>query len=180
MGRQLEQLERLLMDLTDLARGGAGGQSLRRQEVDVAQLLRDVIQDAEGVIRSSHHELRADLEPLRATVQGDPDRLRQVFSNVLLNAAKYTDPGGQITVSARVDATHVMIGVRDNGHGIDAEVLPRIFDVFVRADQTQPGMGVGLSVVRQIVEQHGGHVHARSEGKGCGSEFVVTLPLVRG
>jgi signal transduction histidine kinase len=175
MERQVQHLERLLMDLSELARSGQGGLELRLGRVDVLQILRDVLQETDAVIRARNHQLDSNIAP-SAYVEGDAVRLRQVFSNLLVNAAKYTDPGGRITVTGTTDRTEVAVSVADNGRGIDAATLPHIFELFVQEDTRAVGMGVGLHVVQQIVAKHGGRVEARSGGKGAGSDFVVYLP----
>jgi CheY-like chemotaxis protein len=118
------------------------------------------------------------------TVKGDPTRLNQVVSNLLTNAAKYTPPGGHITIRTERHDDHVIIRVRDTGMGIAPEVLPRVFDLFVQErqaiDRSQGGLGLGLTIVRNLVERHGGTVSATSDGPGQGSEFVVRLPRVTG
>jgi len=129
--------------------------------------------------RSHHLELPQSCEPI--FVDGDPARLAQVLANLLNNAAKYTDPGGRITVTLTGEGERVVLRVRDNGAGIAPEVLPRIFDMFVQEgrsiDRSQGGLGLGLAIVRSLVELHGGTVSVHSEGLGRGSEFVVSLPL---
>src|SRR5262249_38864190 len=117
-----------------------------------------------------------------AHVEADPTRLQQVVGNLLSNAAKYTDPGGAILLTARQEGTELVLRVRDTGIGIAPEMLPRIFDLFVQAerrlDRSQGGLGIGLTLVRKLVEMHGGPVAAHSEGPGKGSEFVVRLPAL--
>jgi signal transduction histidine kinase len=175
MERQVQQLERLLMDLTELAAKGQGELELRLERVDVFEVLRDVLQEGEALMRAQKHQLLCHLPP-SVHVLADAGRLRQVFSNLLLNAAKYTDAGGRIVVSATADDSEVAISIADNGRGIDPATLPHIFELFVQEDARGAGMGVGLHIVRQIVGKHGGRVEARSQGKGLGSEFIVRLP----
>jgi signal transduction histidine kinase len=175
MERQLSQLERLLMDLTELAREGRSALALRLRPIDVVQIVREVVHEAEPLVRERRHELSSQL-PGPYLVAGDPGRLRQIFSNLLVNAAKYTDPGGRIRVFARVEEAEIVIVIADNGQGIDASALPHIFELFVQEQVHGTGMGVGLHVVQQLVTTHGGRVHAYSAGKGHGSEFVVRLP----
>jgi signal transduction histidine kinase len=177
MDRQIQRLERLVVDLTGLVAGRTRGLAVRLEHVDVLELLRDVLHDAETLMQSKHHALHAHLPSSPIPVQGDGGRLRQVFSNLLLNAAKYTDPGGQITVAAACDGGQVAVSVRDTGRGIDSATLPRIFDLFVQEDSTGPGLGIGLHVVRDVVERHAGQIEVRSEGRGRESEFVVRLPI---
>ena len=115
-------------------------------------------------------------------VEGDPTRLEQVFVNLLTNAAKYTEKGGRISLSAVADGDHHVVHVRDNGEGISADLLPRLFEMFTQADsgthRSRGGLGIGLSVVKDLVEMHGGSIHAASQGIGRGSEFTVRLPAV--
>jgi signal transduction histidine kinase len=175
MERQVLQLERLLMDLTELASKGQGELELRLESIDVFEVLRDVLQEGEALMRAAGHQVSCRL-PAPVYVPADAGRLRQVFSNLLMNAAKYTDPGGQVVVSATADSSEVAISIADNGRGIDPDTLPHIFELFVQEDARGAGMGVGLHIVRQIVARHGGRVEARSQGKGLGSEFIVRLP----
>jgi signal transduction histidine kinase len=176
MERQVQQLERLLMDLTELASKGQGELELRLERVDAFEVLRDVLQEGEALMRSHKHEVVC-LLPTAVYVSADAGRLRQVFSNLLMNAAKYTDTGGRIVVSATFDESEVAISIADNGRGIDPAALPHIFELFVQEDAQGAGMGVGLHIVRQIVAKHGGRVEAHSRGKGLGSEFIVRLPI---
>jgi len=128
-------------------------------------------------MRSQNHEVVCILPP-SLHVRADAGRLRQVFSNLLMNAAKYTDAGGRIVVSATCSQSEVAISIADNGRGIDPSALPHIFELFVQEDAQGAGMGVGLHIVRHIVGKHGGRVEARSQGKGFGSEFIVRLPTL--
>ena len=174
MERQVQHLERLLMDLTELAHTGLAGLELRIGRVDVMQILRDVLEETDAVARARQHQLDSRLLA-SVFVAGDPVRLRQIFSNLLVNATKYTEPGGRITIAATVTGREVAVSVADNGRGIDPATLPHVFELFVQEDAHALGMGVGLHVVQQIVTRHGGRVEARSAGKG--SEFVVYLPI---
>jgi signal transduction histidine kinase len=135
-----------------------------------------VIQEGEALMQAQDHQMLCQLPP-SLHVRADAGRLRQVFSNLLMNAAKYTDDGGRIVVSAMSDESEVAISIADNGRGIDPATLPHIFELFVQEDALGAGMGVGLHIVRQIVARHGGRVEARSQGKGFGSEFIVRLPI---
>src|SRR5262249_54435662 len=123
------------------------------------------------------------LPPAPLVLRGDPVRLAQVFLNLLNNAAKYTDPGGRISLTAERDGGDVVVRVRDTGIGISADMLPRIFELFCQSDRwearSQGGLGIGLCLVRSLVQLHGGSVHAASAGPGRGSEFTVRLPLAR-
>src|SRR5215831_1454940 len=128
--------------------------------------------------------LSVSLPPEPVYAEADPTRLQQVVGNLLSNAAKYTDPGGHILLTARQEGAELVLRVRDTGIGIPADVLPRIFDLFVQAerrlDRSQGGLGIGLTLVKRLVEMHGGSVTAHSDGPGKGSEFVVRLPALTG
>ena len=152
MERQVQQLERLLMDLTELASKGQGELELRLERVDVFEVLRDVLQEGEALMRAQKHEVVC-LLPAPVYVSADAGRLRQVFSNLLVNAAKYTDTGGRIVVTAQSEDSEVAISIADNGRGIDPAALPHIFELFVQEDAQGAGMGVGLHIVRQIVDK---------------------------
>lgn len=178
--RQVRHLVGLVDDLLDISRITRGGVQLKREHVDIADVVATAIEMAAPAIERSSHELRVEVER-GLIVHGDPARLAQVLANLLTNAAKYTDPGGRITVRAGVQDGEAMIVVRDTGVGIAADLLDHVFDVFVQerqaVDRSQGGLGLGLAIVRSFVEAHGGRVSARSDGKGCGSEFAVYLPL---
>jgi CheY-like chemotaxis protein len=150
--------------------------------VNVADAVRRAVETAQPVIDALGHDLTVDLPAEPLPVCGDLVRLSQVFSNLLNNAAKYTEEGGQIWLTARREGGAAVVSVRDTGVGIRADVLPRVFDLFTQADGTlqraQGGLGIGLTLVRRLVELHGGTVEAHSAGPGRGSEFVVRLPLV--
>ncbi|MDP3911359.1 MAG: PAS domain S-box protein [Gemmatimonadales bacterium] len=179
--RQTAHMTRLVDDLLDVSRITRGRIELRRERVDVGAVLRNAVEANRAMIEKSGHHLTMDLplaEPLY--VDGDAARLTQVFANLIDNAAKYTDPGGRITVGARRDGPTVTIGVTDSGIGIPAEEMPRVFEMFTQASQplerSKGGLGVGLALVERLVRLHGGTVTARSEGPGKGSEFIVQLP----
>jgi signal transduction histidine kinase/ActR/RegA family two-component response regulator len=180
MGRQVRHMARLIDDLLDLSRIMQGKFDLRRERVELAAVVADAVETARPVIDAKGHELTLSLPAGSATLDVDPIRLSQVLTNLLNNAAKYSEPGGDIALSARREGAEIVIGVRDNGVGIAPEMLPRIFDLFMQegrsADRSQGGLGVGLSLVKSLVEMHGGGVQARSEGLGLGSEFLVRLP----
>jgi PAS domain S-box-containing protein len=179
--RQVNHLVRLVDDLMEVARVTRGRIELRKEVVDLGAMLRSAVETSRPLIEAARHELVVDLPPEPVTLVADPVRLAQVIANLLNNAAKYTEQGGRITVAARRDGEHAVIVVGDSGIGIPGDVLPRVFDLFAQADRTyhrsQGGLGIGLTLVRTLVELHGGTVAARSEGLGCGSEFVVRLPL---
>ena len=178
--RQVRHMARLLDDLLDVARISRGRIDLRRETVAVASILRQAVEAVRPLIEERRHELTVapPAEPL--WVDADPTRLEQVLTNLLNNAAKYTDPGGRIGLGAGREGDEVVVRVRDTGVGIAPDMLPRIFDLFVQAerrlDRSQGGVGIGLTLVRRLVELHGGTVEAFSPGLGRGSEFVVRLP----
>ena len=181
LARQVQQMARLVDDLLDASRITQGKITLRQEPLEFMAVLARAIETTRSVISSRGHRLSVVMseEPIR--VRGDLTRLVQVFSNLLHNAAKYTPPGGQIDVSAQVSDGYVELRVRDNGVGIAPELLPRVFDLFSQADQTiarsEGGLGIGLALVRHIVELHDGSVEACSGGLALGSEFRVRLPL---
>jgi PAS domain S-box-containing protein len=179
--RQVVHLTRLVDDLMDVARINQGRIELRKQALDLAPVVERAVEAVQSSIEGCGHALSVSLpaEPVR--LEADPTRLEQVIWNLLSNAAKYTEPGGKIRLSVRRDGGWVALRVRDTGIGIEPEMLPRIFGMFVQADgrrdRTQGGLGIGLSLVKTLVEMHGGGVEARSGGLGQGSEFVVRLPV---
>ncbi|HEU4411499.1 MAG TPA: response regulator [Polyangiaceae bacterium] len=183
MERQLGHLVRLVDDLLDVARISRGKVELRRERIEVRAVLDHAVEVSRPLVEAARHALdvRAPGEPL--WLDGDLTRLAQVVSNLLNNAAKYTPDGGRIELSARAEGGEAVIRVSDNGAGISAEMLPRVFDLFAQVDRTrdraQGGLGIGLSLVRRLVELHGGAIEAKSEGLGRGSSFEVRLPLVR-
>jgi PAS domain S-box-containing protein len=178
--RQVRHMARLLDDLLDVARINRGRIELRKETVDVAVITQRTVEAMRPLIDERRHELTVSLadEPLH--VEADPTRLEQVLTNLLNNAAKYTDPGGRITVSAGREDGEVVLRVRDTGIGIAPDILPRIFDLFVQAerrlDRSQGGIGIGLTLVRKLIELHGGRIEATSAGIGQGSEFIIRLP----
>src|SRR5690606_30337115 len=180
MARQVSHMCRLVDDLLEVSRITRGKIELRTERIEVGQVLRGVL-DAwrAGAERAGHHVVVAlPGEPLY--VRGDSVRLAQVFANLLNNAVKSTEPGGRIEVGARHEDGKVVVSVRDNGVGIAPEMLPRIFDMFAQVDRasnrSQGGLGIGLTLVRSLVQLHGGTVTAYSAGVGQGAEIVVTLP----
>ena len=180
MGRQVRQMVRLVDDLFDLSRIMQGKLDLRKERIELATVVADAVETARPGVEAKGHELIVSLPAGPMPLDADPVRLSQALTNLLNNAAKYSEPGGRIVLSARREGAEVVIGVRDDGVGIAPEMLPRIFDLFVQegrsADRSQGGLGVGLALVKSLVEMHGGSVQARSEGLGLGSEFLVRLP----
>ncbi|WP_170162317.1 CHASE domain-containing protein [Caldimonas tepidiphila] len=179
--RQTRHMVRLLDDLLDVSRISRGTIVLQREPVTVAAVLDAAIETSRPAIDARGHRLRLDAVDPALTVLGDATRLAQVFSNLLNNAANYTDPGGEIRVRVAREGDRVDVTVQDNGIGIEAAMLPRVFEMFVQAERPADrsgGLGIGLMLVRSLVELHGGTVRARSEGRGHGSEFTVCLPLL--
>jgi signal transduction histidine kinase/heme-degrading monooxygenase HmoA len=178
--RQLKQITRLVEDLSDTARIAAGEVELRRSEIDVTRQLRELATAWEALAHDEHKTFGADLPDTPLIVSGDIDRLQQIFSNLMSNAFKYTPPGGHVQVRLRRDGDAAVIEVRDEGEGIPLERLPRIFELFQRATTTGSGLGVGLAVVKALVDAHGGTIAVTSAGLGEGATFTVRLPLYRG
>lgn len=181
MTRQVEHMCRLVDDLLEVSRITRGKIELRRERVELGRVIRSALETSGSFIERAEHKLTVSLPGEPLVVDGDAVRLTQVFANLLHNAVKYTDAPGEIEVSARRDGNAVVVSVRDNGVGIQAEMLPRIFDMFTQAerspDRRQGGLGIGLTLVRSLVHMHSGAVEARSEGPGRGAEFLVRLPL---
>jgi signal transduction histidine kinase/ActR/RegA family two-component response regulator len=181
MERQVGQMVRLVDDLLEVSRITRGKIELRRTRAALAAVIEAAIETSRPQIETSRHALGVELPPEPLYLDADATRLAQVFANLLNNAAKYTDPGGRITIEAAREGDEVAVCVRDTGMGIAPSALSRVFDMFVQADHAsermQGGLGIGLTLVRRLVEMHGGSVQARSEGPGKGSEFVVRLPL---
>ena len=179
---QVGHMARLIDDLLDVARITSGKIQLRAEPVDLAAAMRHAAEAARPLIEARGHHFALTPPPGPARVQGDPTRLEQVLTNLLNNAAKYTEPGGQIAFTAELAPGLATLRVRDNGTGIAPEMLPRIFDLFAQDDRSlvrsQGGLGIGLTLVRSLVELHGGTVTAASAGPGLGSEFVVRLPTL--
>ena len=184
MRRQLLQLVRLVDDLLDISRITLGKVNLRKERVTLAECLRTAVEEAQPCLDLAQHELTISMPPDQVYLDADPVRLAQVFSNLLNNAIKYTELPGAIELTAVREATEVRVSVRDNGGGIAADLLPRVFDIFMQGAEprrnAQSGLGLGLTLVRALVQMHGGTVEARSSGLGLGSEFVVRLPLASG
>jgi PAS domain S-box-containing protein len=180
MGRQLAHMTRLVDDLLDVARFTQGRVELRRARVPLAGVLEQAVEVARPLIEARRHRVFVSPAP-NILVDADATRLVQVFGNLLNNAAKYTPPGGDISLSSRIRSDGVVVSVKDSGEGIEPALLPSIFDLFTQGqrslDRSQGGLGVGLTVVRAIVEMHGGTVTASSPGIGGGSTFEVHLPL---
>ena len=180
--RQVQHMTRLVDDLLDVSRVSRGKIELRKEKVNLASIIARAVENARPIIDAHNHELILNLLPPPIHLEGDPTRLVEVLGNLLTNAAKYTDSGGRIYLTAERSGDRVLLRVRDTGIGIRPDVLPHIFDLFVQADRaidrSAGGLGIGLTLVRSLVELHGGTVTAASEGLGQGSEFSVSLPVL--
>jgi signal transduction histidine kinase len=180
ISRQVRHMASLLDDLLDISRITRGVLILRKDQVDLRSALESAIETAQPAISAKRHVLRRELPDERITLQADPVRLCQIVANLLTNAAKYTDPDGEITLRVHRDAESIVISVRDTGIGIAPDMLPTVFDMFAQVDSardhSEDGLGIGLALVKGFVELHGGRVEARSAGLEHGSEFIVYLP----
>ncbi|UQA58463.1 hybrid sensor histidine kinase/response regulator [Polyangium aurulentum] len=180
--RQVQHLVRLVDDLLDVSRITRGKVELERRPVEIGAVVAKAIEMASPLLEARKHRLSVEVAPEGLLVDGDEHRLAQVLGNLLTNAAKYTDPGGDVSVSASCIDGEVVVRVKDSGMGISAELLPRVFELFVQGqralDRSEGGLGLGLAIVRSLVEMHGGRVSASSEGHGKGSEMVVRLPAI--
>jgi len=181
MERQVDHLVRLVDDLLELSRISRGTFELRRQPIALAEVVEHAVDTSQPLIRSGLHHLDVSLPSEPLWLDGDPVRLAQILANLLNNAATYTEPGGRIQLEASREGDTAVLSVRDNGAGIEPESLPRIFQMFGRGERARSpgpvGLGIGLALARRLAEMHGGSLEARSEGRGMGSEFRVTLPL---
>jgi signal transduction histidine kinase len=179
--RQLRQMLRLTSGMQDLSSMSRGELKLRRERIDLRVVLARSIETMEPELQQHMHHLTTRWPDGPVWLQGDANRLDQVFQNLLSNASKYTNPGGDLALALQVHDRHAVVRVRDSGIGITAEALPDIFNLFMQADPTaprsHPGLGIGLTLVKTLVELHGGGVTAHSAGLGQGSEFTVRLPI---
>jgi len=180
MQRQFEHLVRLVDDLLDVSRIARGKIELRPERTSLGAVLERAVEAARPLIDSRKHELTFQLPEHPLGLYVDPVRLAQVVTNLLTNAAKYMEEGGEIVVSAHVEGDDLILSVRDTGIGIPAKMLPQVFEMFMQVEQGRTrahgGLGIGLTLVKSIVQMHGGHVEARSNGPGEGSEFIIRLP----
>ena len=178
--RQTDHLARLVDDLLDVSRITSGKIALQRRATDLCELAHRAAKAIDGAARKQHHEVIVTTHCDPVYIDADPVRMEQVVNNLLTNAIKYTPAGGKITISVHPNDGHAELRVRDNGMGITSELLPRVFELFTQAeralDRSQGGLGIGLTLVRALVEMHDGHVSVNSDGPGRGSEFVITLP----
>jgi len=181
IARQLQHMKRLLDDLLDVSRVSQGKIELRKQPVELATLLLQAVEVSRPMMVDKRQQLALTLAQQQLPLEADPTRIVQVFANLLNNAAKFTNVRGRITLASTVEGDEVVVSVRDDGPGMNAELLARAFDLFVQEtrsfDRAQGGLGIGLTMVRTLVKLHGGCVSAFSDGPGRGCEFVVRLPL---
>jgi PAS domain S-box-containing protein len=184
LDRQSQQMVRLIDDLLDVSRITRGTVELRKCRVELSRVVESAVETARPVIEQFGHKLEVQLPKRPVVLEADPTRLAQVISNLLNNAAKYMPRGGSIRLAAECRGGSVVISVKDSGIGIPAEMLQRIFDIFIQVDgsleRSHGGLGIGLTLVKRLVEMHGGTVEARSGGVDRGSEFIVRLPIVVG
>jgi signal transduction histidine kinase len=182
--RQVGRLCRLVDDLLDVSRVTHGKFELRKQRVDLIGVLQSARESLAPLIAERHHSVESLLPAQPVMVFADPLRLEQIFTNLLGNAARYTPPGGRIALRVETRAGRAIVSVVDNGVGISQEYLPRVFDIFVQADKgldrSNAGLGIGLTLVKRLTEEHGGDITVSSRGPGLGSEFVLSLPLLDG
>jgi CheY-like chemotaxis protein len=183
IGRQVRHLSRLVDDLLDVARITQGKITLRQENVSLAAAIEAAIETVAPALSKKAHTLKTEMPDDSLYVIGDGVRIAQVLGNILSNAVKYTPQGGEILIDVRESDEVVQIAVRDNGVGMSAETIPVIFELFVQSqnslERSEGGLGIGLPLARTLVELHGGHLQAFSDGPGHGSEFIVSLPLSR-
>ena len=180
LARQLTHMSRLVDDLLDASRVLRGDVRFDLRWVDLRDVVREVVDSVSVLTLARGQHVSADLPDEPVAVTGDQARLRQVFSNLLTNAHKYTGPGGQIRITVATTDAAAVVRVRDTGEGIAPETLEHLFDLFVRGTHSAAGLGIGLALARRLVEGHGGTITAKSEGRGHGAEFTVRLPLHAG
>ena len=182
MERQLQQLVRLVDDLLDLSRITHNRIELRKGEIEIASVIQQAVDASRPLAESAGHEIEVDMPPEPMYVLADPVRLTQILDNLLNNAFKYTPRGGKVRVTARRRDNLAIVTVKDTGIGIPADKLENIFEMFTQLDRSldrsQAGLGLGLTLVKRLVESHGGSIEAQSAGTGQGSEFIVRLPLI--
>lgn len=182
MDRQLLQMVRLIDDLLDASRINRGQIELRKEALDLSAVIADAVESVRPLVDQKNLQINVHALSSPLFVQADEKRLKQVFSNLLANAAKYSGRGGVVEISFESKDGQVEVSVKDQGVGIPAEMLPRIFDMFAKADRSlekaQDGLGIGLTIAHRIVAAHGGELVAKSDGPGSGSQFIVTLPVL--
>ena len=176
--RQVTHMVRLVDDLLNVSRISQGKLELRRERVELASVVYHAVEMCSPLAARANHELNVALPPDPIYLHADPVRLAELFANLLINSCKYTEPGGKIWLCAERGNSDVVVKVRDTGVGIPPDRLGSVFEMFTQGERSQGGLGIGLTLVKRLVEMHGGSVEARSEGSGTGSEFVVRLPLL--
>lgn len=180
VGRQVKHLSRLIDDLLDVSRITRGKISLKKETLNLMPIVAGAVETARPLIEERNHQLIVSVAPGTLRLEADPLRLEQILVNLLTNAAKYTPPGGKISLTALSEQGYVVVKVSDTGIGISPELLPRVFDLFVQGDRsiarTEGGLGIGLTLVQKLAEMHDGTVTAASDGPGQGAEFTVRLP----
>jgi signal transduction histidine kinase len=178
---QLQQMTRILDDLLDVSRATRNTLGLRKERLDLGEILQAALETSRPLIEAGGQDFVVTLPPEPIVLDADPIRLAQVISNLLNNAAKYTERGGHIWLTAERQRAEAVVTVRDTGIGISAEMLPRVFEMFTQGDKSQErsqgGLGIGLTLAKRIVELHGGTITAHSDGPGLGSTFIVRLPV---
>jgi signal transduction histidine kinase len=182
MGRQVSQLVHLVDDMMDVTRVTLGKIELEKKSVEVNELVNQAVEMSQAAIQAKEHEVAVKLHDAQLWIEGDSARLKQVLCNLIQNAARYTPNKGSIAISVRRETAYAVVEVADSGIGIAPEVLPHVFDLFVQGapggtSGNQSGLGVGLTLVRKLTEDHAGTVSAASAGAGLGSQFTLTLPL---
>lgn len=182
--RQVAQLTRLVDDLLDVSRITQGKIELKRQPTKIATLIEQAVEAVDSLLKDKHHTLSVSSDRRTLWVNADPARLLQCLVNILTNAAKYSEPHGEIRIESRNEEAEGVLTIADNGAGISPELLPHVFELFVQSDRTldraQGGLGIGLSVAKRLVEMHGGRIRATSAGLGRGASFEIRLPLIDG
>jgi PAS domain S-box-containing protein len=182
VSRQVKHLARLIDDLLDVSRITRGKITLKREAVNLSPIVNSAVEAVQSLIDERKHELTVSIVGT-PRIEADPIRLEQILVNLLANATKYTDAGGQIALTARQEGADIVLAIRDTGIGIPSDLLPKVFDLFVQGDRTaarsEGGLGIGLTLVKSLVEMHGGSVSAMSGGPGTGSEFIVRLPALQ-
>jgi signal transduction histidine kinase/ActR/RegA family two-component response regulator len=180
--RQVENLVRLVDDLLDVSRINSNRLELRKERVNLRNVIDTAVETSRPLIEAQGHQLDVTLPPSPISVHADSVRLSQAIANLLNNAAKYTEPGGRICLKAERQGSDAVVSVRDNGIGIPAKMLPHIFEMFTQSqrslNRSQGGLGIGLALVRRLVEMHGGSVEAKSAGPDTGSEFILRFPVM--
>ncbi|WP_308602424.1 HAMP domain-containing sensor histidine kinase [Massilia sp. Dwa41.01b] len=180
ISRQVKHMSRLIDDLLDVSRVTRGLVTLQVSEVDLCEVVRSALDQTRPLFEEKAHRVEVALPDCPVHVQGDGTRLIQAIANILNNAAKYTPPAGTIWVTLASDGASARLEVRDNGSGMPSDLLPSVFDLFTQGARTlarsQGGLGLGLALVKKLIDLHGGEVHAHSEGVGLGSTFAIVLP----